>query len=422
MQKKRTSREKNWQTLVSFFPPDWEHLATETRANVRLRGFRSVDALMRTLLLHVARGYSLRETVVRARMARLAKVSDVALLKRLRNAEEWFHALCVALLQEQGIEMPQAHPQVCLRLGDSTTSKEPGKTGRLWRVHYSFRGPELRCEAFTLTPTKGVGTGDSLTQFTIAPGDHLIADRGSCHANGIEHVVSNGGAILVRLNTAALPLVTAPGRRVPLFGRLAPLRQAGQIREWSVHIQGATRVIAGRVGAVRKTQEAINRTEKQLRRNAATQGEVLQPETLESAKYLIVFTTFDPLTFNAAMVLQWYRVRWPVELAVKRLKSLAQLGHLPKADAQSARAWLYGKLFVALLTEQLIRRGQALSPCRPTGAWSRPANPLARVCVRLTPDPARHRTGTLITLRAGVVAPHLPCANRASASAQNAGV
>jgi hypothetical protein len=322
MQKKRTSREKNWQTLVSFFPPDWEHLATETRAKVRLRGFRSVDALRRTLLLHVARGYSLRETVVRARMARLAKVSDVALLKRLRSAEEWFHALCVALLQEQGIEMPQAHPQVRLRLVDSTTIKEPGKTGSLWRVHYSFRVPELRCDAFTLTPTKGVGTGDSLTQFTIAPGDHLIADRGYCHANGIEHVVSNGGAILVRLNTAALPLFTAQGRRVPLLGRLAPLRQAGQIREWSVHIHGATRVIAGRVCAVRKTEEAIKRTEKQLRRNASKQGEVLQPETLEYAKYIIVFTTFDPLTVNAAMVLQWYRVRWQV--AVSREGSITQ--------------------------------------------------------------------------------------------------
>jgi hypothetical protein len=112
MQKRRTRRETNWQTLVSFFPPDWEHLATETRANVRLRGFRSVDALMRTLLLHVARGYSLRETVVRARMGRLARVSDVALLKRLRSAEEWFHALCVALLQAQGLEMPQAHRQL----------------------------------------------------------------------------------------------------------------------------------------------------------------------------------------------------------------------------------------------------------------------------------------------------------------------
>ena len=64
MQKKRTRRETNWQTWVSFFPSNWKELATETRANMRLRGFRSEDALMRTLLLHVARGYSLRETVV----------------------------------------------------------------------------------------------------------------------------------------------------------------------------------------------------------------------------------------------------------------------------------------------------------------------------------------------------------------------
>jgi hypothetical protein len=422
MHKKRTSRKTNWQTLVSFFPPDWEHLATETRASVRLRGFRSVDALMRTLLLHVARGYSLRETVVRARMGRLARVSDVALLKRLRSAEEWFHALCVALLQEQGLELPQAHPQLRLRLVDSTTIKEPGKTGSLWRVHYSFRMPEFHCDAFTLTPTKGVGTGDSLTQFMIAPGDHLIADRGYCHATGIEHVVSNGGAILVRLNTAALPLFTAQGRRVPLLRRLAPLRRAGQIGEWSVSVHGPTRVIAGRVCAIRKTEEAIRRAEKQLRRNASKSGEALQPDTLEYAKYIIVFTTFAPLPFGAAAVLQWYRVRWQVELAFKRLKSLAQLGHLPKADAQSARAWLYGKLFVALLTEQLIRRGQTFSPGRPTDASCCPTRALARVCVRITPDSARDRARAHITVRARFLAPHLPGVNRASMPAQDAGV
>jgi hypothetical protein len=422
MQKKRRSRETNWQTLVSFFPPNWKYLATKTRANARLRGFHSVDALMRTLLLHVARGYSLRETVVRARMARVARVSDVALLKRFRSAEEWFHTLCVALLQEQGIEMPQAHPQVRLRLVDSTTIKEPGKTGSLWRVHYSFRVPELRCEAFTLTPTKGVGTGDSLTQFTIAPGDHLLADRGYCHANGIEHVVSNGGAILVRLNTAALPLFTSQGRRVPLLRRLATLRQTGQIGEWAVSVHGATRMLAGRVCAIRKTEEAIKRAEKQLRRNASKHGEVLQPATLEYAKYIIIFTTFDPFTFSAAAVLHWYRVRWQVELAFKRLKSLAQLGHLPKADAQSARAWLYGKLFVALLTEQLIRRGQSLSPYRPTATSGGVTIPLAGVCVRIAPDSARHRTGAHVTFRAGFVAPYFPGVNRASAPAQNAGV
>ena len=64
-------------------------------------------------------------------------------------------------------------------------------------------------------------------------------------------------------------------------------------------------MVEGRVWAVRKTEEAIKRPEKQLRRNAPKQGEVLQPETLEYAKYIIVFTTFDPLTFSPDTVLHW---------------------------------------------------------------------------------------------------------------------
>jgi hypothetical protein len=51
-----------------------------------------------------------------------------------------------------------------------------------------------------------------------------------------------------------------------------------------------------------------------------------------------------------------------VELASKRLKSLLGFGHLPQHDAHSARAWLYGKLLLALLAEKLIMRGQSGSP------------------------------------------------------------
>ncbi len=45
-----------------------------------------------------------------------------------------------------------------------------------------------------------------------------------------------------------------------------------------------------------------------------------------------------------------------------RLKSLLRLGHLPKYDASSSRAWLYGKLLIALLTQKLIRMGRDISP------------------------------------------------------------
>jgi len=38
------------------------------------------------------------------------------------------------------------------------------------------------------------------------------------------------------------------------------------------------------------------------------------------------------------------------------------LGHLPKYDDRSSRAWLYGKLLIALLTQKLIRIGREISP------------------------------------------------------------
>ena len=120
----------------------------------------------------------MHETVVRAKAAGVAELSAVALFKRLRNAEEGVHELCRALLPVTGISLPENGLQLHLRLVDSTTIKEPGKTGSLWRIHYSFQLPEFCCEHFVLSPSEGAGTGDSFSQFPIAGGDHLIGDRG----------------------------------------------------------------------------------------------------------------------------------------------------------------------------------------------------------------------------------------------------
>jgi IS4 transposase len=67
-----------------------------------------------------------------------------------------------------------------------------------------------------------------------------------------------------------------------------------------------------------------------------------------------VLTNLDPPTGSRPASLELYRCRWQVELALKRLKSLLQLGHLPKKDPVCARAWMQMKLLLALLVEQLL--------------------------------------------------------------------
>src|ERR1051325_7264821 len=111
--------DESWNVLLSLFPNDWIERAWQTGALERLRGFGDEAALMRTLLLHIGRGYSLRETVVRAKASGVAEISDVALMKRLRKSEEWLRGLCVSLLQESGINLEESDAEMNLRAFDA---------------------------------------------------------------------------------------------------------------------------------------------------------------------------------------------------------------------------------------------------------------------------------------------------------------
>ena len=353
---------EDWDLLVSFFPGNWQELAAETGALRGLRKDKSAENLLRTLLIHLGCGHSLRETVVRARQASLADLSDVALLKRLRKSRDWLYALCVELFREHGIAV-STEGGLQVRAFDATTVQEPGRTGSLWRLHYSVNLPSLGCDFFQLTATEGRGSGESLTQFPIRPGDYVLADRGYSTAVGIQHVAAAGGHVTVRVNTGSLVLESAEGRRFDLLACVESLRQPGPVGVWTARaVAPAGPPVAGRICAVRKTDEAIEVAHAKICKTAQRKGNKVKPETLRFARYVIVFTTYPPAEFAARDVLEWYRLRWQVELVFKRFKSLAQLGHLPKYDEESAQAWLYGKLLVALLVEKVVRHALTISP------------------------------------------------------------
>src|ERR1035438_4709042 len=279
---------ENWQVLRGLFPSGWEQLGRSSGAVRRLRGFSSLEALLRTLLMHVGCGWSLRETAVQAKLAGVADVSDVTLLNRLRDSESWLRQLCQQLWKDNGVELQPGLHDRTVRLLDATVVKEPGQTGSQWRIHYSLRLPTLECDCFDLTPTQGPNSAERFGRFRFQANELVLADAGYCHPAGIVAVAGQQADVCVRLNPYALPLMNKNDEPFSLLDALAPLRRAGKVAEWPVLVRSGKQTIAGRVCAIRKSRQAIKRAQRKLDIKLQN-GKTVAPETRIYAKYVLVF-------------------------------------------------------------------------------------------------------------------------------------
>jgi len=368
--------DENWTYLLSLLPAQWEEQAKKVAAVRRLRGTNSVGDLLRTLLLHIAHGCSLRTTAVVAKAAGWATMSDVALLKKLRVCEPWLHSLCTGLLADAQLRLPETHKGLRMRLVDGTLVKESGETGSQWRMLYSLSLPDWRCDFFRIGPAKGKGNGESLRHYPVAANDCLLADRGFSHLKGIDQVVSSGGHLIVRLNEQNTPLENGDGSALDMLEWLRGLSEAGQVgscEAWARVDPAKSTRLRVRLCAVKKSPEGAAQAQRRLRRRAQRNGQKLRCATLEHSSWVVVLTTLPASVMSEVQVLDWYRIRWQIELAFKRLKSLADVGQLPKHDAASSRAWLYGKMLIALLTDKMQRHAAGLSPWG--GRWVDEAAP-----------------------------------------------
>ncbi len=141
------------------------------------------------------------------------------------------------------------------------------------------------------------------------------------------------------------------------------MKNAGCTKGWRVAARCQDGyMVKGRICAIRKTKKAIEMAQEKILAEARQQNKQPRPETLEFAKCVIVFTNSPESRLSNKEVLELYRIRWQVELVFKRFKSILGLGHIPKQNDEGSMAWLYGKLFVALLTDKLIGYASSVSP------------------------------------------------------------
>lgn len=345
----------DWAILCTFLPKGWRERARESGALTRARGVDGPEALLRILLIHIASGCSLAETSVRAAQLGLGNLNQSAIFKRLRSAEEWLRWMGEQIRASLGFVVPQAARRVIAV--DATAISEPGSTGTDWRIHYAVNLANLQCDFFLLTDVKG---GETWRRFPVQKGDVMLGDRGYANPHGVAHVVAAGGQVVVRLNRAALPLFDRDGNRHNAV-RLARRLRRRQNAEWEAWVHGGDSKIAGRLIIVRRSQQAAEHARKKLRQQASKKQKTVSAEALKAAEYFFLWTTLPP-SWERAEVLELYRSRWQIELTFKRMKSIMGLGHLPKKDPASCRAWLHGKLLTALLVERMIGAAKTLSP------------------------------------------------------------
>lgn len=352
---------EEWSVITRFLPEGWQELARSTGALQRARQVRSADVLLRLAFLYAASGLSLQQAAARATQAGLARLSAVALMKRMRTAGPWLQALVERVfagsVQTPLLDEPGGRRRR-LRIVDATHVRVAGSSGTDWRVHYVLELPSLNCDFAEVTDASG---GETYTRVPVQPGDVILGDRGYCHRKGVAHVIEHGGDVVVRLNSNSFPLLGADGAKLDLLATMRSLKGYAAQR-WQVRFEANGREHAARLCAVRKSKVAANEARERLLKAARKKGKTVSPRTLELAEYVFILATpgLDDLT--PEQILDLYRVRWQVELAFKRLKSLFNTGTAPNRDPAAVRSWIYAKLLAVLLMERLGEESRLFSP------------------------------------------------------------
>ena len=308
---------------------------------------------MRLVLAYCLRQGGLRSTAAWASAVGLADISNVALLNRLRGCGDWLAALVGGLL---AAEAPAASRGRLVRLIDATAVPKPGAAARrgngVWRIHSAFDLPAERFAFFEVSEEKG---GERLDRIPVEPGEIRIADRAYMQPERIATILAAGGDVVVRAGWRNAAWLGARGEPVDLIAVLCDNAEHGLIdRPIWVCRRGDAPPLPLRLVAVKKAPQAAEAARRKARREAQKGGHQISQATLVAADWLILVTSLPPDTFAAADILALYRLRWRIELAFKRLKSLVGLKGPPGTDAPSARPYVLAHLLMLLLLEPLI--------------------------------------------------------------------
>jgi len=326
--------------------------ARETKAFLRSRVIESPVDLLRMVLAYCLGAGGLRSTAAWAASIGLVDISNVALLNRLRRCGAWFEML---VGQALAAGAPKASHGRLIRLIDATTVAKAGRRDRtengVWRIHGAFDLPSERFGFFELTDEKG---GETLDRIPAVKDEIRIGDRAYLQPDRMVSVLDAGADILVRAPWKGASWRDEEDEPLDLIAILRNAAAAGIIDQPIGIGRKSGPTLSLRLVAVKKPPQAAEAAKRTARRNARKGGHTISQDTLTAAEWVILITSLDAKDFTTHDVLDLYRLRWRIELAFKRLKSLIGLKRPPGTHPASARPYILAHLLLILLLEPIL--------------------------------------------------------------------
>lgn len=346
----------DWCELAERLSSDFDLSATARRygAFERVRSVRSAEDLLRLALVYGTTPLSLRATAGWAAAQGLCTLSDVALLYRLQGCDSWLSALVSGLLT-RAVGPLASSPALDrrVRLIDGTVISGPGAQQGHWRLHADYDLGQRRFIGFDLSDRQG---SESLERFLPEAGDLFVGDRYYAKADQLAHVVDHGADFLVRRGLTSCRLQHADGQALDT-GEILMSLQGEQGLELPVLVplpnKPGREALKARLIFRHIGQDQLAEARRRVRRQAAKSGRKPSAKSLKAAEYVILMTSLPDQQLCADQALRIYRLRWQIELAFKRLKSLMGLGDLLAKDHKLVRSCLYAKIILALVTEDI---------------------------------------------------------------------
>lgn len=335
--------------LLQRLPKGWEALAVEHHAFTRARQIKSPRELLRAVFSYAVADYSLRE-VAALLTCQQQWMSDQAVYQRLSKCVLWLETLLAQLLCEKANHV-SVQTGRSLKVVDATILTCPAARGTDYRLHLCYEPLTQSSCGVKLTDVKGA---ERFTHFAYEPLDIVLGDRIYGKAKHIITVKEQGADVIVRQSLQQLRLYTSTGEVIEWQELLIKAQAAGRLLLEAFIRDAEGQPVKVFIVGQRLNEAEIERARRQVKRSAYDKGHKTRAATLLACEWLTVLTTIGPEEMSAEVILQLYRVRWQIELYIKRLKTILRLGQIrARRGSQLARVHLLAKMIYALLVETI---------------------------------------------------------------------